>query len=56
MHIKQYIIRNNTKFAYKALNNKESVQIVLIIYCFICKVSVLLYSNVSMPPAPRAAG
>ena len=35
---------NNTeykKFAYKALNNKKTLHIFRIFYCFICKVSLL---------------
>ena len=37
LHIKQWIIRNNKEIAYKSLNNRESMQSVLLIYCFICK-------------------
>ena len=46
------MIRNSKEFGYKALHNKESVRIVRIVYCFICREPVLftaIYANFCRP-------
>ena len=43
LHIKPYIIRNDKEFGYKALNNKESIQRVLIIHCFYKQTALIIW-------------